>query len=285
VISDEAHRTQAGGSRATCAWPAQRGLHRLHRHAAVQARRAHQAHLRRLLRLALRLQALRGGRRDRQAGLREPGREAGHRPARPERPHREKIEEAELDPDQAGAAGEAARQGLRGHHRRRPARQDRGDFVEHCATRWESGKSMLVCIDKITCARMYQRIIPRWKAKARSVQGCGMPSRNAAKAGRAPRLRRSGGCAARPVAGRDHHRDHHQRGAERGRDFKKWGFDIIPHRALMKQGFETPGRRAGRCRDGLQGPQAPVPRRHRLRHVADRASTWSACPRSTSTSR
>ena len=22
-------------------------------------------------------------------------------------------------------------------------------------------------------------------------------------------------------------------------DFKKWGFDIIPHRALMKQGFET----------------------------------------------
>ena len=23
-------------------------------------------------------------------------------------------------------------------------------------------------------------------------------------------------------------------------DFKKWGFDIIPHRALMKQGFETP---------------------------------------------
>ena len=30
------------------------------------------------------------------------------------------------------------------------------DFVEHCATRWQSGKSMLVCIDKITCARMLQ---------------------------------------------------------------------------------------------------------------------------------
>ena len=26
------------------------------------------------------------------------------------------------------------------------------DFVEHCATRWQSGKSLLVCIDKITCA-------------------------------------------------------------------------------------------------------------------------------------
>ena len=32
------------------------------------------------------------------------------------------------------------------------------DFVEHCSTRWESGKSMFVCIDKITCARMFQRI-------------------------------------------------------------------------------------------------------------------------------
>ena len=28
------------------------------------------------------------------------------------------------------------------------------DFVEHCSTRWQTGKSMVVCIDKITCARM-----------------------------------------------------------------------------------------------------------------------------------
>jgi len=35
------------------------------------------------------------------------------------------------------------------------------DFVEHCSTRWQTGKSMLVCIDKITCARMFQRIAPR----------------------------------------------------------------------------------------------------------------------------
>ena len=44
------------------------------------------------------------------------------------------------------------------------------DFVEHCATRWESGKSMLVCIDKLTCGRMYQRIIPRWQAKLTKVR-------------------------------------------------------------------------------------------------------------------
>jgi type I restriction enzyme R subunit len=40
------------------------------------------------------------------------------------------------------------------------------DFVEHCATRWQSGKCMLVCVDKITCGRMWKRIIPLY-----SVQG------------------------------------------------------------------------------------------------------------------
>ncbi len=44
------------------------------------------------------------------------------------------------------------------------------DFVEHCTTRWESGKSMLVCIDKITCASMHQRIMPRWQAKLAQVR-------------------------------------------------------------------------------------------------------------------
>ncbi|MEQ1572288.1 MAG: hypothetical protein ABMA64_42075, partial [Myxococcota bacterium] len=44
------------------------------------------------------------------------------------------------------------------------------DFVEHCATRWECGKSLFVCIDKITCARMHQRSMPRWRAKAVAVR-------------------------------------------------------------------------------------------------------------------
>lgn len=40
------------------------------------------------------------------------------------------------------------------------------DFVEHCTTRWESGKAMLVCIDKVTCARMLKLIVPLWQEKA-----------------------------------------------------------------------------------------------------------------------
>ena len=44
------------------------------------------------------------------------------------------------------------------------------DFVEYCATRWESGKTMLVCIDKLTCGRMYKRIIPLWQRKLASTR-------------------------------------------------------------------------------------------------------------------
>jgi type I restriction enzyme R subunit len=60
---------------------------------------------------------------DRQAGLREPGREARHRAAGPERPdrRRHRARGTRFRPDRA--AGEAARQGLRGHHGRRSARQ------------------------------------------------------------------------------------------------------------------------------------------------------------------
>jgi type I restriction enzyme R subunit len=65
-----------------------------------------------------------------------------------------KIEEAELDPDQT-----ALLEKLLGKDYEVITADDRldklaDDFVEHCSTRWEAGKSMLVCIDKITCGRM-----------------------------------------------------------------------------------------------------------------------------------
>lgn len=41
------------------------------------------------------------------------------------------------------------------------------------------------------------------------------------------------------------------------RDFKKWGFDIVPHRSLLKNGFETPdGRRVG-VEDAFKDPAHP----------------------------
>jgi len=42
------------------------------------------------------------------------------------------------------------------------------DFVVHYSTAWETGKAMLVCIDKVTCVRMYDLIIEYWDRRSRS---------------------------------------------------------------------------------------------------------------------
>ena len=39
------------------------------------------------------------------------------------------------------------------------------DLVNHYSTMWESGKAMLVCIDKVTCVKMYNLIDKYWKLK------------------------------------------------------------------------------------------------------------------------
>ena len=156
-----------------------------------------------------------------------------------------KIEEAELDPDQTALLDK-----LLGKDYEVITADDRldkiaDDFVEHCATRWEAGKSMLICVDKITCARMYQRIIPRWQRKAEAVRA-------------AAEMKRAGAAAATDSEEQKKLQSEHARLAAQARwlnetireiiiseaqnevaDFKKWDFDIIPHRARMKQGFET----------------------------------------------
>jgi len=136
------------------------------------------------------------------------------------------------------------------------------DFVEHCATRWQSGKSMLVCIDKVTCARMYQRIIPRWQAKLESVRAAA-----AAKEGELAAASDSD-ARERLTAVRDRLKAQ-QRWLEETiieiiiseaqnevADFKKWDFDIIPHRARMKQGFEVGDKRVD-VETAFKNPQHP----------------------------
>ena len=47
-----------------------------------------------------------------------------------------------------------------------PTRLDKvaDDFVRHYHQRWQTGKAMMVCLDKITCVKMYDRITTTWKA-------------------------------------------------------------------------------------------------------------------------
>lgn len=147
----------------------------------------------------------------------------------------EAIEAAELDQDQM-----ALLEKLLGKDYEVVTAPDRleklaDDFVEHCATRWRSGKSMLVCIDKITCARMLALIEPRWKAKLATVT-----DPDQAKWMRETLVELVISEAQNEV-----------------RDFQKWKFDIVPHRALLKTGFETPDGRRVAVEDAFKDPKHP----------------------------
>ena len=157
----------------------------------------------------------------------------------------EKIEEAELDPDQA-----ALLERLLGQDYEVVTADERldkiaADFVEHCATRWQSGKSMLVCIDKITCARMHQLIVPRWQARAAAVRESANARRAEAETADDESVRTALAEEAEALAAQAAWLDETIVGIiiseaqNEVRDFARWGFDIIPHRARMKQGFET----------------------------------------------
>jgi type I restriction enzyme R subunit len=175
----------------------------------------------------------------------------------------EAIARADLDPDQT-----ALLQKLLGKDYEVITADDRldklaDDFVEHCSTRWQTGKSMLVCIDKVTCARMFQRIEPRWKEKLARVKAL-IPAKEAQLVATTDldeqeRLRKE----VELLRGQAQWMESTiieiiiSEAQNEVRDFQKWGFDVIPHRAVMKTGFQTPdGKRVG-VEDAFKDPQHP----------------------------
>ncbi len=176
----------------------------------------------------------------------------------------EAVEKADLDPDQ-----EALLEKLLGKDYEVITADDRldklaQDFVDHCATRWQTGKSMLVCIDKITCARMLQRIEPRWKSKLAEVQGR-IPGKEAALAAATdPDVRERLTAEVDTLRGQAQWMESTiveiviSEAQNEVRDFQKWGVDIIPHRVVMKTGFQTPDGKRVPVEDAFKDPLHPV---------------------------
>jgi type I restriction enzyme R subunit len=122
---------------------------------------------------------------------------------------------------------------------------------------------MLVCIDKITCARMYQRIQPRWQAKLARVRTAVVLKD--AELASAPdevtrarltqegeRLRQQAAWIEQTIIGLII-----SEGQNEVRDFARWGFDIRPHRELMKRGFDLPEGRRMDVEDAFKDPTQP----------------------------
>ena len=175
----------------------------------------------------------------------------------------EAVEKADLDADQ-----QALLEKLLGKDYEVITADDRldklaEDFVEHCSTRWQTGKSMLVCIDKITCARMFQRIEPRWQAKLARMRTL-VPVKEAELA-----AARDLDVSERLAAEIEALRAQVQwmastiieivisEAQNEVRDFQKWGFDIIPQRMVMKTGFETSDGKRIAVDDAFKDPQHP----------------------------
>jgi type I restriction enzyme R subunit len=173
------------------------------------------------------------------------------------------VEQADLDPDQT-----ALLEKLLGKDYEVITADDRldklaADFVEHCSTRWEAGKSLLVCIDKITCARMLQRIQPRWAARLGEVKAQLERETAALTAASDPDARERLEWEIAQLRGRAHWMASTiieiviSEAQNEVRDFARWGFDIIPHRVVMKTGFETPDGRRFSVEGAFKDPQHP----------------------------
>ncbi len=175
----------------------------------------------------------------------------------------EAVEKADLNPDQT-----ALLEMLLGKDYEVITADDRldklaTDFVEHCSTRWQSGKSMLVCIDKVTCARMFQRIEPRWKAKLSQLKTI-IPTREAELAASDdPDARERLSKQLDELRGRARWMESTlieiiiSEAQNEVRGFQKWNFDIIPHRVIMKTGFQTPDGKRVKVDDAFKDPQHP----------------------------
>ena len=157
----------------------------------------------------------------------------------------EKVEEAELDPDQEALLDKLLGQDYEIITADERLKKIAVDFVEHCAARWESGKSMLVCIDKITCGRMHQMITRIWKQKALSVRSLAVAKHEETKAACDETSRALLEKDANQLAAQARWLEETivaiiiSEAQNEVKDFAKWDLSIIPHRALMKKGFET----------------------------------------------
>ena len=111
-------------------------------------------------------------------------------------------------------------------------RQVANDFVEHYSTQWENGKAMLVCIDKVTCVRMHNLITERWQGRIKTLKRSvydGTDEREAAQ-------------VLRQIEWMEETRIAVVVSEEQGevQKFRDWDLDIIPHRTLIKNGFDLP---------------------------------------------
>ncbi len=100
------------------------------------------------------------------------------------------------------------------------------DFAGHYSDLWASGKAMFVCLNKVTCVRMYNYVQQYWQAEieALEIQLKHATQQEAQELARRIQWMRETEMAV--VISQDQNEI---------QTFKKWGLDILPHRAKMEK--------------------------------------------------
>jgi type I restriction enzyme R subunit len=130
------------------------------------------------------------------------------------------------------------------------------DFVQHYSTAWETGKAMLVCIDKVTCVRMHRLIGFYWDERIRELEKelASIADEQEDKFAGSELGRAERGPEGEPQGWGEQLFRHRQLdwmretrmavvvSEEQGEvdKFRKWDLDILPHRRLMKEGIDLP---------------------------------------------
>lgn len=137
------------------------------------------------------------------------------------------IEAADLDPDQAEKAMHEFEREVHILMAEPRLRAIARDFARHYSDLWTTGKAMFVCLNKVTCVRMYNYVQEYW---AEEIAATEQLVKNAASDQEQKELERKLAWMRETemcvVISQEQNEI---------QTFKKWGLDILPHRVKMEK--------------------------------------------------
>lgn len=136
------------------------------------------------------------------------------------------IEKADLDPDQQDKLEHEFAKEIHLLTAEPRLRAIAKDFVQHYSDLWTSGKAMFVCLNKVTCVRMYNYVQEYWKAAIKDLK---LQIRNASQQEAMELTRKLEWMQKTEMAVVISQEQNEVQ------TFKKWNLDIAYHRRKMKK--------------------------------------------------
>lgn len=137
------------------------------------------------------------------------------------------IEESELDPSQQAKVEREFSKEIHLLTTEKRLRIIAQDFVRHYSDLWTSGKAMMVCLNKITCVRMYNYVQEYWADEIVMLE---QRLKKIASQQEAQELQRKLTWMKESEMGVVISQEQNEI-----QTFKKWGLDILPHREKMEK--------------------------------------------------